>query len=106
MIQILRDFIFWVKIVQKGAGEIQAKYNFNNFPSKLLIFRWVNNFKQLDHFSTTLQSLQQQENKKKRLPGVREHCSSEGVCRATSLAMLRCASSATMATWGMFYELL
>ena len=26
-----------VKIVQKGAGEIQAKYNFKKFPSKLLI---------------------------------------------------------------------
>ena len=26
--------------VQKGAGEIQAKYNFKNFPSKLLIF-WI-----------------------------------------------------------------
>ena len=29
-------------IVQKGADEIQVKYNFMNFPSKLLIFRWEN----------------------------------------------------------------
>ena len=26
-----------VKIVQKGAGEMQAKYNFKKFPPKLLI---------------------------------------------------------------------
>ena len=41
MRKILCHFIFWVKIVQKGAGEIQVKYNFKNFPSKQLIFRWV-----------------------------------------------------------------
>ena len=29
---------------KKGAGKIQAKYNFKNFPSKLLIFRWVKPF--------------------------------------------------------------
>ena len=40
--KFLFHFIFWVKILQKGAGEIQAKDNFKNFPSELLIFRWVN----------------------------------------------------------------
>ena len=39
--KFLCHFIFGFKIVQKGAGEIQAKYNFKNFPSTLLIFRWV-----------------------------------------------------------------
>ena len=57
---MLCDFIFGVKIVQKGAGEIQAKYNFNNFPSKLLIFRWVKKFQAtgslLNNLTTTSQS--------------------------------------------------
>ena len=39
--KILCYFIFGVKIVQKGASEIQTKYTINNFPSKLLIFRWA-----------------------------------------------------------------
>ena len=42
--KILCHFIVLVKIVQKCAGEIQAKYNFKNFPSKLLIVRWVKKF--------------------------------------------------------------
>ena len=45
-----RHFIFWVKIVQKGAGKIQPKYNFKNFPSKLLICRWVNKFLAIGSF--------------------------------------------------------
>ena len=34
-------YIFESKSYKKGAGEIQVKYNFKNFPSKLLIFRCV-----------------------------------------------------------------
>ena len=39
----MSDFIFGVKIVQKGAGEIRAKYNFNHFSPILILFRWVKN---------------------------------------------------------------
>ena len=56
----LCHFIVGVKIIQRGAGEIQAKYNFDSFP-----FKKLKSFKQLDHFSTTRQSLQHKQMRKK-----------------------------------------
>ena len=56
----------WVKIVQKGAGEIRAKYNFKNFPLKQLIFRWVNKFLATGSLLNNQTKLTNQKNAKKK----------------------------------------
>ena len=63
--KILRDFIFGVKMVQNGAGEIKANINSTTFHQNYSFSDGLRNFKQLDHFSTTRQSLQHQKNEKK-----------------------------------------
>ena len=104
--KMLCDFKFGVKVVQKCAGEIQAKYNFNNFPSKLLICIWVKKFQATGSYLNNQTKLTTPKNEKKDCQDSREHFSSEGLRRATSLAVLSCASITTVATWGIFYELL
>ena len=49
----------------KGAGEIQAKYNFRNFPSTLLIFRWVKKFQATGSFLNNKTKLTTPKNEKK-----------------------------------------
>ena len=88
--KFLCHFIFGVKIVQKGASEIQTKCNFNNFQSNYSIANGLKSFKQLDHFSTSRQSLQHHKKIKKTQLGLQ--WTSEGLHRTTSLTMSICAS--------------
>ncbi len=41
---ILRHNLFGDKIIQNYASKISQKYNFNNYPQKNQIYRWVHKF--------------------------------------------------------------
>ena len=93
----------------KSYKGVQAKFRQNitstTFHQNYSFSEGLKNFKQVDHFSTTLQSLQQQENEMKKTA-----MSPENIAPVRdSLERLRSPCSGvppTMATWGMFCELL